>query len=82
MRCPYVSLRLIAAICLSALAMPAYAQKTTGDITGSITDATGAVMPGVAVSAVCADTGLTRNTTTDAQGGYALPELSVCASTK
>jgi len=78
MRCPYVSLRLIAAICLSALAMPAYAQKTTGDITGSITDATGAVMPGVAVSAVCADTGLTRNTTTDAQGGYALPELSVC----
>src|SRR5215471_2133487 len=60
------------------LASIAFAQKTTGDITGSITDATGAVMPGVAVSAVCTDTGLTRNTVTDSQGGYALPELPVC----
>src|SRR5215472_1793591 len=60
------------------LATGAAAQKTTGDITGSVTDATGGVMPGVNVSAVCSDTGLTRNTTTDAQGGFALPELPVC----
>jgi len=60
------------------LATAAAAQKTTGDITGSVTDATGGVMPGVNVTAVCGDTGLTRNTTTDAQGGYTIPELPVC----
>jgi carboxypeptidase family protein/TonB-dependent receptor-like protein len=61
-----------------AVATPASAQRTTGDITGSVTDVTGGVMPGVAISAVCTDTGQTRNTTTDAQGGYTLPELPVC----
>ena len=60
------------------LATAAFAQKTTGDITGSVTDTTGGVMPGVAVNAVCGGTGLTRNTITDSQGGYTLPELPVC----
>src|SRR5205807_2644680 len=60
------------------LAVPAYAQKTTGDITGTVTDSTGAVLPGVAVTAVCTATNLTRTATTDAQGGYQLPELTVC----
>jgi len=79
MRCHHVSLRFVATISLMfALATPALAQKTTGDITGSVTDATGGVMPGVAINAICSDTGLTRNTTTDAQGGYTLPELPVC----
>src|SRR5436309_1797055 len=32
---------------LVGLTCPAYAQKTTGDITGTVTDTTGAVMPGV-----------------------------------
>ncbi len=70
----------IAALLAAALSLAtaAYAQKTTGDITGSITDATGGVMPGVGVSAVCADTGLTRTVTTDASGGYTFPELPVC----
>src|ERR1044072_2895682 len=61
-----------------AVATPVSAQKTTGDITGSVTDATGGVMPGVAITAVCTDTAFTRNTVTDAQGGYTLPELPVC----
>jgi hypothetical protein len=55
-----------------------FAQKTTGDITGTVTDSTGAVLPGVAVTAVCTATNLTRSATTDAQGGYSLPELPIC----
>jgi hypothetical protein len=56
----------------------AWAQVTTGNITGTISDSTGAVLPGVAVTAVCSATNLTRSTVTDAQGGYSLPELPVC----
>jgi hypothetical protein len=56
----------------------ARAQKTTGDMTGSVSDATGGVLPGVTVTATCAATGLTRTTTTDAQGGFTLPELPIC----
>jgi carboxypeptidase family protein len=60
------------------LCTTAFAQKTTGDITGTVSDSTGAVLPGVSVTAVCPSTNLTRVTTTDAQGGYSLPELPVC----
>jgi hypothetical protein len=56
----------------------ARAQKTTGDITGTVTDSTGAVLPGVVVTALCAATNLSRTSTTDAQGGYSIPELPVC----
>jgi hypothetical protein len=56
----------------------AWAQKTTGDITGSVADATGAVLPGVNVTALCADTGGSRTVTTDQSGGFSLPELPVC----
>jgi hypothetical protein len=56
----------------------ALAQKTTGDITGTVTDSTGAVLPGVAVTAVCTATNFTRTATSDAQGGYSLPELPIC----
>jgi hypothetical protein len=54
------------------------AQKTTGDITGSVMDTTGGVLPGVTVTALCGATGTTRTTTTDTQGGYSLPELPIC----
>src|SRR6266581_1223204 len=60
------------------LVAPALAQKTTGDITGTIVDSTGAVLPGVTVTATCPATNFTRTTTTDAQGGFSLPELPIC----
>jgi hypothetical protein len=56
----------------------ALAQKTTGDITGTITDTTGAVVPGTTITAVCPTTNLRRTTTSDAQGSYSLPELPIC----
>ena len=45
----------------------ASAQNTTGDITGSVTDATDSVLPGVTVTAKCTATNLTRSAVTDAQ---------------
>src|SRR5262245_49308942 len=56
----------------------AFAQKTTGDITGSVTDTTGGVLPGITVTAVGTATGMTRTATPDTQGGFTLPELAVC----
>src|SRR5262249_7307102 len=48
------------------------------EINGTVTDSTGGVLPGVTVTAVCTETNLTRMASTDARGGYALPELPIC----
>ena len=50
------------------VASPAHAQ--TGQINGSITDNTGAVVPGATVRAIEAATGLSRDTVTGADGRY------------
>jgi hypothetical protein len=76
-----VSLRvrwLVVLVAVLGLSRPVAAQKTTGDITGSVSDATGGVLPGVTVTALCSGTGFTRAATTDSQGGFSLPELPVC----
>jgi hypothetical protein len=54
------------------------AQKTTGDITGTVTDAIGGILPGVTMNAVCTDTNLSRAAVTDAQGGFRISELPIC----
>ena len=41
-------------------ALPAFSQKITGDITGTVTDPTGAVVPGAIVTAENVGTGLSR----------------------
>jgi Carboxypeptidase regulatory-like domain/TonB-dependent Receptor Plug Domain/TonB dependent receptor len=63
---------------LIAANAPAAAQRTTGDIGGTVMDTTGAVLPGVTVTAVCTETNLTRSVVTDTQGGYSIPELPGC----
>jgi len=68
----------IASVSLLGVSSGAFAQRTTGDITGTVTDGTGGVLPGVAVTAVCTDTNLTRSVVSDAQGGFRIPELPVC----
>lgn len=50
-------------------------QSNTADLTGTVTDQTGAVVPGVEVSARNLDTGITRETVSDDQGVYRLPLL-------
>jgi len=67
---------IVAAVLL--LGATASAQRTTGDITGTVTDSTGGVLPGVAVSAVCSETRFTRSAITDATGGFRLSELPIC----
>lgn len=53
----------------------AFAQSvnvTTGSIGGKVTDNTGAGLPGVTVTAVNLDTGLTRTNTTENDGSYSI----------
>jgi Carboxypeptidase regulatory-like domain len=61
-----------------AIATPARAQKITGDITGTVNDASGAALPGAAVTATCAATGLVRTAVAASTGVYSLPELPIC----
>src|SRR5436309_8474231 len=53
----------------------AWAQLSTAQLSGRITDESGAVLPGVTVTATQTDTGLTRSVTTDEKGTYVLPNL-------
>ena len=56
----------------------AFAQRTSGGISGTITDTTGGVLPGVNVTATCTDTNQARSVVSDTQGGFVFPELPVC----
>lgn len=60
-----------------ASAGPAVAQTATGQITGSVQDASGAVMSRVKVTVTNQETGLTRSATTSDQGDYVVPLLPV-----
>lgn len=53
------------------------AQVTTGAISGTIKDETGAVLPGVTVKVKNIETGITRTTITDDQGRYHAPNLAL-----
>jgi outer membrane receptor protein involved in Fe transport len=53
----------------------AWAQLSTAQLSGRITDESGAVLPGVTVTATQTDTGLTRSVVTNENGTYVLPNL-------
>jgi hypothetical protein len=53
----------------------AHAQVTGATLSGTVTDASGAVIPGVQVSIKNRATGVTRNITTDELGFYSAPNL-------
>lgn len=57
------------------LATPAFAQRQLGAIQGTITDATGAVLPGVTVTATNKSTGEVRTTISNEVGIYRLQSL-------
>ena len=69
----------IARVCLLALtlavAAPAAAQKPTFDIEGLVTDAQQGVLPGATVTLQNVANGLSRETTTDANGRYVFTSL-------
>ena len=57
-------------LALLSLALPLSAQTVTGTLQGSVTDRSGAVLPGVTVTIRNLDTGLERTVVTDHQGFY------------
>src|SRR5712692_11027425 len=70
-----VALTFIALIALATA--PGRAQTFRGTILGTVTDATGGVVPGAMVTVHNVDTGLLRNTETQADGSYRVPELPI-----
>jgi hypothetical protein len=57
--------------------MAAYAQRTSGTIRGTVTDATGAVIPGATATVHNEGTGLTRSAPTNSSGVYVFSDLPV-----
>ena len=55
----------------------AFAQRTTAEIVGTVTDETGGVLPGVEVVITNLDTALTRSTFTNDSGNYHVRLLPV-----
>src|SRR5712691_1484828 len=66
---------LAGALAFVLMTAPAWAQLSTAQLSGRVTDESGAVLPGVTVTATQTDTGLTRSVTTDGTGSYVLPNL-------
>ena len=60
---------------LSLGTVSAHAQKLTGTISGTVTDASGAAVPGAVVTVTNTATSQTFNATTDSHGNYTLAEL-------
>ncbi|MCC7154238.1 MAG: TonB-dependent receptor [Bryobacterales bacterium] len=65
----------LALLCTGPTALNA--QTATGQITGTISDASGAVIPGAKVTVNSEQTGLSRSTTANSTGNYAFPLLPV-----
>jgi len=57
--------------------LPAMAQVTTGNLAGTVTDATGAALPGVTVEAVHTPTGTHYTTVSEASGRYFIANARV-----
>src|SRR3982750_2377286 len=70
---------IVAMIVLGAFMAPAiaFAQQTTGNITGRIVDTQGAAVPGVTVTARSPQTGFVRTDVSDGEGIYRLTALPV-----
>lgn len=59
----------------SLFVLAAFAQTETGQIVGTVTDASGAVLPAATVTAKNVNTGATRNSTTNESGFYTFTNL-------
>jgi uncharacterized surface anchored protein len=70
-----MKLRLLLLSFLLLAACALIAQTFRGGVQGTVTDSTGAAVAGAEISVVSTETGLTRTTTTDGAGNYAITEL-------
>jgi len=66
------------ALCAVVLTTPAlHAQVTTGNIAGTVTDQTGAALPGVTVEAIHEPTGTRYQTVSEVGGRFVIPNVRV-----
>ena len=72
-----IALLAIVLVVLLGTAGRSWAQTATGQITGTVKDASGAVMAGAKVKISSEKTGFTRETTTNDTGDYVFPLLPV-----
>ena len=64
-------------VCVFLFGATVLAQVNTGTISGTVSDSTGAVIPGAGVTILNVDTGISRTVTTDAAGRYRAPQLGL-----
>jgi len=65
----------LGAACLLLTGASTFAQVSTAQLSGQVTDQHGAIVPGATVTARQVDTGYARNDLTDANGSYVLSNL-------
>jgi Carboxypeptidase regulatory-like domain len=63
--------------CLFFTCLSLSAQQITGTISGTVSDPSGAIIRGAAVTARQVETGLARTTTSDRNGNYVILELPI-----
>jgi carboxypeptidase family protein len=68
---------IVLAVAIALVGGPAFAQQTTGNVTGRVLDQSGAAVPGATVTAKSAETGFSRSDVSDAEGVYRLTALPV-----
>jgi len=71
----FISYLFFLTVSLTCLLQQAAAQQLLGSVEGTVTDSSGAVVPGVQVRLTNPDTGLTRTTSTQGDGAYKFEEL-------
>src|SRR5262245_66264024 len=67
----------IVGLCLLLCWLPAAAQTTAGSIVGTVTDATGSLVPNAVVTVTNEGTGITFSATTDTSGNYVVTPIPV-----
>jgi hypothetical protein len=75
MKSSLCNIALVLVFCMMT-ASPAWSQAATAAVTGTVSDPTGAVIPGAEVTATHTATGVTRTASTDASGKYLIAQLA------
>ena len=73
----YVMTAILLCIVMFSMMSMSFAQATTGTITGTVSDQTAAIVPGVTVTVRNTQTNITRTTQTSDVGRYSFPALPI-----